>query len=639
MRITSSARKSPLHILMTCAFAATLVSSLALVGCSSASSTSTSATDSTQGAASSDVSRVDTASMDFTYSTRDLDSSYDASNATTIELTGDGASVSGSGASVDGSTVTISDAGTYVLSGSLTDGEILVTASDTSKVQIVLNGASITDQDGPAIDIESGDKVFITLATGTTNSLSDGSSYSLADGEDEPDATIFSKSDLTINGEGSLTIDGNYKDAVHSKDDLVITGGDITIDATDDALSGKDCVKIDGGTIDIVAGGDGIKSSNDSDTDRGFVSIDGGTLTLDVGDDGIQAARYIRLEGGAIDITAADDAIHSDMDAALDGSTMTIDAGDDAVHTEFYLDIEGGSTTVEACYEGFEGQTISIDGGQNYIVSSDDGVNATEGDSGSSDETAAQSQATQNQGRPTGMQEGGFSSVGVLDVTGGTTIVVADGDGLDSNGSIAMSGGVVLVSGPEANDNGSLDYDSTGSITGGYFIALGSSGMAQTFDSSSTQASVSASVDGQSGDLVEVCDSDGNVLISYRAEKSFALVIASTPDIVDGTSYEVCTGGTVSDADSHGFSTSGTVSGATDEGSIEATTEVQGTMGMGGMQGGGGMDGAQNTMPGNGGGTMGGGPTGGGSQNGGAINGGSANGGAATGSQSSGSAA
>lgn len=177
----------------------------------------------------------DVSALNLEYSKRDMDASFDESSATKITLSGDSASVSGSGATAEGSTVTISTAGTYIVSGKLTDGSITVTTSENDKVQIVLNGVKIACFSGPAIDVRSADKCFITLAEGTQNSLSDGSAFT----SEDANACIYATCDLTINGSGSLDVSGNYRHGVFSKDDLVVYGGTINVSAVEDGLNGQ----------------------------------------------------------------------------------------------------------------------------------------------------------------------------------------------------------------------------------------------------------------------------------------------------------------------------------------------------------------------------------------------------------------
>lgn len=333
------------------------------------------------------ASLIDIPGMDFAYSDRDRDASYDEAAATKIALTGQGATVSGEGAAVEGSTVTITAAGTYVVSGELTAGSLTVNAGDADKVQIVLSGASIRNEAGPALNIQQADKVFVTLAAGSQNALADGASYTLAEGEDEPNAALYSKADLTINGTGALTVEGNYRHGVNSKDDLVVTGGAITVTAKEDGLRGKDCVKVADGSFAITAGGDGVKSSNDEEPTRGFVSIDGGTFAVEAGDEGFQAATYLRLAGGDAQIKAADHALRSDVEAAMTGGTYVVEAGGKGMNPETKFTMDGGAFTVTGCEEGIEAQQVIVNDGELNITASDDGINAAVAERDSNDAT------------------------------------------------------------------------------------------------------------------------------------------------------------------------------------------------------------------------------------------------------------
>lgn len=333
------------------------------------------------------ASLIDIPGMDFAYSDRDRDASYDEAAATKIALTGQGATVSGEGAAVEGSTVTITAAGTYVVSGELTAGSLTVNAGDADKVQIVLSGASIRNEAGPALNIQQADKVFVTLAAGSQNTLADGAGYTLAEGEDEPNAALYSKADLTINGTGALTVEGNYRHGVNSKDDLVVTGGAITVTAKEDGLRGKDCVKVADGSFAITAGGDGVKSSNDEEPTRGFVSIDGGTFAVEAGDEGFQAATYLRLAGGDAQIKAADHALRSDVEAAMTGGTYVVEAGGKGMNPETKFTMDGGAFTVTGCEEGIEAQQVIVNDGELNITASDDGINAAVAERDSNDAT------------------------------------------------------------------------------------------------------------------------------------------------------------------------------------------------------------------------------------------------------------
>lgn len=318
----------------------------------------------------------DASALNLEYSKRDMDASFDESSATKITLSGDSASVSESGAVAEGSTVTISAAGTYIVSGNLTDGSITVTTSEDDKVQIVLNGVKIASSSGPAIDIQSADKCFITLAEGTQNSLSDGSAFA----SEDANACIYATCDLTINGSGSLDVSGNYRHGVFSKDDLVVYGGSISVSAVEDGLNGKDSVKIGAGDISIDSGADGVKSSKSTNPEKGFVYVSGGSLSIDAEDDGIQAKTHLCIAGGSIEIDAADDALHSDLEGALNGGSTSVRSGDDAFHCETKLEVNDGSFVAETCNEGYEAEWVVVNGGDTNICALDDAMNASAAD-------------------------------------------------------------------------------------------------------------------------------------------------------------------------------------------------------------------------------------------------------------------
>ncbi len=249
---------------------------------------------------------TDTADIDedSLFSDRDKVQTWDDEDATFIHLDDGGITTSEpEGVVVSGSTVTITTEGTYVLEGSLSDGHVVVDATAESKVQVVLNGVDITCSDNAAIFVAQADKVFLTLADGTTNTLSTGDSFCDDAEEEGIDGVIHSKDDLTITGSGTLVVNAAYDHGIVSKDDLVITGGTYVISSVGDGLKGKDCVAISDGTFIIDAGGDGIQSNEDEDGSKGYVYISGGTFEITADCDGIQAETILSVTGGDFDIT------------------------------------------------------------------------------------------------------------------------------------------------------------------------------------------------------------------------------------------------------------------------------------------------------------------------------------------------
>ena len=507
------------------------------------------------------------------YSDRDLDASYEADEAVTVDLS----TVSGD--------YTITAAGVYVFSGTLNDGSIVVNAGEEDKVQIVLSNASITNSDGPAIYAVEADKVFVTAADQTENTLSDGGSYASDTFGNNPDGAIFARCDLTINGTGTLTVDGNYKFGIVGKDDVVIANVTLKVTAVSDGIVGKDSVSIGSGTVTIQAGGDGIVSENSEDETVGSVLIDGGTINIQTTGStadsakGIKAQAALVINGGSVTIYAEDDALHSATSVTITNGTLSLASGDDGIHSDDLVAISGGEITISQSYEGIEGGSITVSGGDIDVTASDDGLNAAGGADSSSGNG------------PRGNDAFAADTSKSIVISGGTITVNADGDGVDSNGTLAISGGTIYVSGPTASNNGALDSGSTMTISGGVVVAAGSAGMAQAFDQSSTQASLSytfASVQ-QAGTVITLKDASGNVIASYTPLKQYQNVVISAPGLASGQTYSLYSGNTLADS----ITLSGTVT----------TVGSGGT--NGGMNGGanGGMNGGSNgggQMPGGG---------------------------------------
>ena len=289
------------------------------------------------------------------FTTNDQNGNWDTSGATVITLTGDGVTISGKGAyTVDGNVV-ITNAGYYVVSGTLTDGYISVDAYNSSKVFIMLDGAEINCSDDACIRVDQAEKVFLTLAEGSQNTLSSGSSYCTEALNDGTDGAIYAHDDLTINGSGSLTVTAQYRHGIAAKDDLVITGGTITVTAEADAIHANDSLRIKEATITADAGDDGLITSNEEEN------------------------GYFYIESGTLDITASDDAIHTTGNITFAGGSVTIDAGDDGVHSDSNIYIQGGTILIEDCYEGIEALNIDVSGGDVTVYPQDDGLNANGG--------------------------------------------------------------------------------------------------------------------------------------------------------------------------------------------------------------------------------------------------------------------
>lgn len=560
-----------------------LITAMLLTGCANfgtGSETSTEGTTSTQITNSASENSTSAATImtssqvvvDTEFTARDLEVGYDDSTATAITLDGSSIEITGNGATADGSTLTIREEGTYIISGSLTDGQIIVdTTADDAKVQLVLNGVTINCSDNAPIYVKNADKVFITLAENSKNSLTDGSEYVQAD-DNTVDGVIFSKADLTLNGNGTLNITGNYKHGIASKDDLVITSGTYLITAVKDALNGKDSVKIKDGTLTLSAAqGNGIQSKNGDDTTKGYVYIEGGTITVTKSQEGIEGTAIV-IAGGTIDITALDDGMNAaaGSSTATDANTSAPASDQQTSATELSaVSADNSVSTVNAASNGNAVSTMNAASSDNTVPATS-AITVTASTESSTDATSSattQDETTMKNGGPGrdgGMGGGMNGDIGggnmgggemenntncYIMVTGGKITINAEGDGIDSNGSIDISGGSIYVSGPTSNGDGALDYNGSATITGGTVVFAGSVGMAQGFSDTSTQYSIlynfSSSI--TAGTEVSIKDSKGNVIISYTPVKQYQSVVISSPDLEKDATYTITSGDQTAD--------------------------------------------------------------------------------------------
>ncbi len=301
------------------------------------------------------------------FSERDLSGAYDASEAVAVSLNGSSASCDAGAVRIDGSTVTITAAGTYLFSGTL-EGSIIVDATSEDKVQLVLNGVTVSSADFAAIYVKQADKVFVTLADGTVNTLSNGSTFTQID-DNNVDAVIYAKDDLTLNGTGTLRISSPAGHGVVSKDELTVTDGVYEITAANHALAGKDSIAVADGTFTLTAGKDGLHSENGDDETYGNIYIAGGSFTIRSADDGIHANTLLTIDGGTFDITAAE-GLEATYIQINDG-VINISASDDGINAARKssvcmptIEFNGGTTTITMG----AGDTDGVDANGNLII-------------------------------------------------------------------------------------------------------------------------------------------------------------------------------------------------------------------------------------------------------------------------------
>lgn len=607
-------------------FCATALSMTAVAGCTGAKSStgnvvsSETETNAEETSAQSEAGSYSSADM---FTERDLAGTYEESGAVYVTLSDDGITGETAGAVINGQTMTITAEGTYIFSGTLSEGQIVVDA-DNAKVQIVFDNVDITCASSAAVYVKSAEKVFVTLAEGSQNTLRNTDEYVAID-DNNIDAVIFAKSDLTLNGTGSLTIVSAEGHGIVSKDDLKITGGTYDITAAGHSLSGKDSVRIADGTFILTAEKDGIHAENADDEEKGYIYIADGDFTITSDGDGMDASNIVQIEDGTFDITAgggaanslkthesdmpgggmsqnierpdgedmpemgekpdgenmpqdtttdesgtstkgikagggmylnggtyqidsADDSIHSNANITIADGTYTLATGDDGVHADDALTVNGGTITVTESYEGLEGLTVTINDGTIDITARDDGINTA----GGTDQSGFGTFGDHFKGMDSADDETEETTDNEMwmELNGGYIHILAGGDGVDSNGDLTINGGEIYIDGPSDNGNSAIDYGDRSSayVNGGTLVAIGSSGMAEVMSDSSKQKVLMVKLGEQmEGGNVVLTDSEGNVIVSYTALKSYDCVIISTAEVESGATYTLTTSGTTTE--------------------------------------------------------------------------------------------
>ena len=573
-------------------FMTLIVSIAALSGCagsgsgdtSSANSTAASAASASEGssAVSGDVSQASSDTSSQTSSqTSGSESSYfsdadykDVTSETPhaeIVFSGSSASISDTTrGTVSDNTVTITSKGIYKISGNSDDVSIVVDDSSKSgNIYLILDNVTMTTSSAPCIYVKNADKVLIQ-STGTNSLTFSGSSSAKEDG------AVYAKDDVTFSGSGELTLTSNLHGVV-CKNDLKITGSKFNVKAESIGLKSEGTVRIGGGTILVESGHDGIQLANDdndasfyfeqataaisagydgisvkagdsSKTFTGTVELNGGILTVltasgqgsDVSKDSSTSQKGIKTDGSitidqtSLTISAADDAIHSNADITIKSGALVLSSSDDGITASGDITIDGGSIVVTKSYEGIEAENVTINLGIVSVTASDDGINCSGG-----------SDTSSNDDRP--WNSGNTNAK--LTINGGTVHVNSEGDGLDSNGSIYITGGTVIVEGPSSPGNGAIDKgdgaDCVASITGGTVLAIGTSDMAVNFDTG-TQCSALVSLSGSDGTYITVDDGSD---FSFTANKSYSSIVYSSPYLKEGSSCTITSGDSTAAAD------------------------------------------------------------------------------------------
>ncbi len=517
-----------------------------------------------------ELEQIDSENLKIDLTTEDLLETFDKNSSYIVEFNDNTANYTKG--NLNNLVFNITEGGTYYLTGNFY-GSILIDTKQS--VRLIFDNLTVSSSNNSAIFIKNSEKTVITLANNSKNKLTDTSNYTL-DSEEEPNATLFSKEDLTINGNGTLEIESYYNDALASKDGLKIVNGNLKINSVGDGIRGKDYIYIKNGNFDIKSQNDGIKTTN-TDTNLGNLTIENGTFKIVSTEDGIDSENLVLIKNGNFNITtgggsinsstksdwgnwgrfneensninstsskgikagsnilienaninidSSDDSIHSNNLVEIKNGEFDITSGDDGIHSDTNLSIYGGNINITKSYEGLESSNINIYNGKIHVISIDDGINVA----GGNDSSSINGRKGQNHMS---------TSSGKLEIEDGYIYVDSEGDGLDSNGSIYIKGGTVIVNGPQSSGNGVLDYDNEFVITGGTLIGAGSSEMMQTPSSNSKINTIAVVLDSFSDSPINITDSNNNQVITFKPSKKYNLFIYSSSNIKMGQTYNV----------------------------------------------------------------------------------------------------
>ncbi len=381
--------------------------------------------------------------------------------------------------------IIITESGTYEFSGNYSSITVNVNKDvDDGAVYLVLNGANIASETDTPLNIIEAQDVVIMLEG--ENTVTQGAIVTTD--EEFPSGAVHLKADTLITGGGSLTVNTLYKDAINSRDDLIIENATITVNAVEHGIEGKDLLAIDSANINVTSGRDGIRTSNDEDVEKGNLIITSGTFVINALHDGIAAEQTLQIDGGSFNITTGggfievlneitrgegsgntisatdliedsmrslkgtnikinggefllssyEDTVHANGVLIINSGYFDIFSGDDALHADTDLVINDAEVLVQNGYEGIEGETVTINGGDINVTVLDDAINAN-------------------------------SDTGFIKITGGNIFLKCQGDGIDSNGDLIIEGGniVIDVDAVYSGGDGELDVSGTYSISGG----------------------------------------------------------------------------------------------------------------------------------------------------------------------------
>jgi hypothetical protein len=500
---------------------------------------------------------------------KEADYNFIISGATKIVMSGDNVTITGSGAVFQNKVIDITKSGFYTISGTLNDGQLRINTTDSLEaVKIQFDGVDISSSKGSAVFIKKAGRAIINLKSGSSNSIKDKAGYLETDGEQN--AALFSQGFLAIYGDGVLAVAGNYKDAITSKDGLLIRNANISISSVDDGIRGKDFLVIRDSKIKVnTTSGDGLLSDLTQFPNFGYVEIIKSDVTVDAKGDGIfgetnvnitsgqfnikagggsgqttptdksakgiKANKAITINSAIFDLNTSEDGIHSDDLATINASTIKISTADDGIRATNKLTMTDDNVTISKSYEGVEGFDLNFTRCNMNIVASNDAINATKGSRVHS------------------------SDGSIITITDGTYVLDGlSGDPLDSNGSIVMNNGTIIIHGPSKNPEVPIDYNGSFNMKKGTVVASANGlQMLQTPEGSGDVVTVKAvfSSNQAAGTVFNITDNAGKAITTFKPQRPFVAIIVSSEQLKAGTTYKISTGGTPSGTDTGGYFT------------------------------------------------------------------------------------
>lgn len=488
-----------------------------------------------------------------------LDYVWDETKVIDVKLNNTSIECSSPNVSINGQNAVITKKGTYKLSGTLENGQIVVNASGI--VRLLLNNVNITSQTTSAIYIADAKRAIIFLPEGTDNTITDGPNYVMT--ADSINSTIYSRDYMAIAGNGKLTVNANYNSAISSRDELIIESGDITVNSVGLGIKGKDYLIINGGKFNIKSGGDGLKSDKDSTENEGFIEINNGEFDIVSDQDAISAQTELRINNGTFRITTgggsnftadlistkglksqdritienggftldcADNIIDADNHLTINGGNFVLSSGNKPLDSDSTLTINGGTVQIIKSVKGISSHRIAVNGGLVTVLSRNDCMKASLGAELTTDDGSS------------------------ISINGGMVTLSSDkGDALDSNGSILISGGAVTVQGSATKPDDAVSYRSTFKINGGSFYAAGATSLLPQTDSEQNSLAVSFSIIQPPGQIFCIQTEAGATVAVFKATRYSYFFMTSIPALQTGQTYHLYTGGTVTGTDMGGY--------------------------------------------------------------------------------------